>query len=184
MTNHTLTIAMLSIHSSPLGTLGTRDTGGMSVYVLALAQEFGRHGHQVDIFTYRRYPEEPTVSSLAPKVRLVTMDINRHGQLSKADLYPHAGDFVGAMEAFRKQEGCTYNLIHSHYWVSGHVGRMVCKHWQLPHVITFHTLGALKAFTGVGRGEPDIRLQVEKELVQDTDGILAPCHLEKANLIH
>ncbi len=70
-----LSIAMLSIHSSPLGVLGTRDTGGMSVYVRALAREMGRSGHRVDIFTRARHDHASAVTRLSANVRLVTLDI-------------------------------------------------------------------------------------------------------------
>lgn len=181
---HPLTIAMLSLHSNPVGALGTRDTGGMSVYVREIAREMGRKGHRVDIFTRRWHDDEPAVARLAPHVRLVSLDIAHYGLLSKATLYSYAGDFAAAIDRFRHRQGLTYDLIHSHYWLSGHVGRMIHRRWQRPHVITFHTLGALKADTGVGAAEPVRRLAVEKELVQACDGLLAPCEGEKTNLMH
>jgi D-inositol-3-phosphate glycosyltransferase len=42
---------MISVHSSPIGRLGTQDTGGMSVYVRELARALADRGHRVDIFT-------------------------------------------------------------------------------------------------------------------------------------
>jgi D-inositol-3-phosphate glycosyltransferase len=179
-----LTIAMLSIHSSPIGVLGTRDTGGMSVYVRELAREMGCIGHQVDIFTRRRQKNDPVVTAISPHVRLITLDIPHRGPLAKGDLFSHTDDYRAAIENFCRDQGCTYDLIHSHYWLSGQVGRLLGSHWQRPHVITFHTLGVLKDNTGVGADEPTRRLMVEKELVQACDGLLVPCEGEKSNLMH
>ena len=179
-----LTIAMLSIHSSPIGVLGTRDTGGMSVYVSELAREMGRKGHRVDIFTLRRHEDDPDVVGLAPNVRLVSLDIAQGRPSSTAGLYTCAGRIMTAIEAFRCRQAQDYDLIHSHYWISGQVGRMAQESWQRPHVITFHTLGAVKADTGIGAAEPKRRLTVERELVKICQGLLAPCEGEKANLMH
>jgi D-inositol-3-phosphate glycosyltransferase len=179
-----LTIAMLSIHSSPIGKLGTRDTGGMSVYVRELAREMGGMGHRVDIFTHAWCDDPLRIDVLSPNVRLVSLTISHRGPLSKDGLYPHASDHSEAIEAFRRCEAGNYDLIHSHYWLSGHVGRMLKARWQRPHVITFHTLGAAKAETGVGAVEPTLRLAVEKELVLACNRLLAPCEGEKTNLMH
>ena len=184
MSTDSLTIAMLSIHSDPLGALGTRDTGGMSVYVRELAREMGRRGHRVDIFTRRWRDKDPEMVRLAPHVHLVALDITPHGPLSKATLLAQADQLMTAIEAFRHRQNRSYDLIHSHYWISGHVGQMARRLWQRPHVITFHTLGALKADTPAAEKEPIRRLAIEKELVQVCDGILAPCEREKSNLMH
>jgi D-inositol-3-phosphate glycosyltransferase len=177
------TIAMLSIHSSPIGTLGTRDTGGMSVYVRALAREMGRTGHRVDIFTRARHDHVSAVMRLSANVRLVTLDIGATAPLAKADLYRYADDYATAIDAFKTDARSRYDLIHSHYWLSGLVGQMLAKRWPCPHLITFHTLAALKTNTGTGTPSPDRRLQTERKLVQESDAILAPCQTEIDNLI-
>ena len=177
------TIAMLSIHSSPIGTLGTRDTGGMSVYVRALAREMGRSGHRVDIFTRARHDHASAVTRLSANVRLVTLDIGAPAPLEKTDLDRYANDYVAAIDAFSAISRCRYEVLHSHYWISGLVGRMLAKRWQCPHLITFHTLAALKTNTGKGSPSPDRRLHTERELVKESDVILVPCQTEIDNLI-
>ncbi len=92
--SNALAIAMLSIHSSPIGILGTRDTGGMSVYVRSLAREMGRTGHRVDIFTRAREDSDAAETRLSTNVRLVTLDIGGPQPLEKADLHRHADDFA------------------------------------------------------------------------------------------
>lgn len=179
-----LSIAMLSIHSSPIGKLGTRDNGGMSVYVGELAREMGGMGHQVDIFTHAWCGDPLRVKALSPNVRLVSITNSHRKPLSKDGLYSHASDHLEDIETFRRREAHSYDLIHSHYWQSGHVGRMLRERWQRPHVITFHTLGAAKADTGIGDAEPARRLTVERKLVEDCEGLLVPCEGEKTNLMH
>lgn len=179
-----LSIAMLSIHSSPMGKLGTHNTGGMSVYVRELARELGLAGHRVDIFTRRTDEGSPEVIHLAPTVRLIRLDIARGRRVSKAGLFDHAEETFAAIESFRNRQSCAYDLIHSHYWISGHVGRLARRSWRCPHVITFHTLAALKTDTGVGAAEPSRRLVVEQALADECDGLLVPCEGEMNNLMH
>lgn len=178
-----LTIAMLSIHSSPLGVLGTRDTGGMSVYVRALAREMGRAGHRVDIFTLRRHGNEPATQALGQNVRLVSLDIGLKTLPPKRELHRYAGECRAAVEAFRVQTAGAYDLIHSHYWISGEVGRRLGELWHRPHAVTFHTLAAMKDRTGAGRPATARRLAVEKALVRDADALLVACAGEVENLV-
>ena len=179
----TLNIAMLSIHSSPTGKLGTRNTGGMSVYVSELARELGGRGHQVDIFTRRREGDDPEVRVLAHNVRLVLLDVARDRRVSKSGLYERAGEALTAIEAFRHRQSLAYELIHSHYWISGHVGRMAADLWNCAHVITFHTLAALKAMGPDGGNEIGPRLAVEKALVRECNRLLVPCRGERLNVM-
>lgn len=179
-----LSIAMLSIHSSPMGRLGTRDTGGMSVYIRELASQLGRAGHRVDIFTRRTNVDSPEVSLLAPNVRLVLLDIAVGRQVPKAGLFDHGKEAFAAIESFRNRRSLTYDLVHSHYWISGHVGRLARRSWRRPHVITFHTLAALKSAAGVGAAEPTRRLAEEQALVNECEGLLVPCEDEMNHMMH
>ncbi len=88
-----LIIAMLSIHSNPIGELGTEDTGGMSVYIRELARELGRSGHRIDIFTRRLSGRHRPVIDLFESVRLIHLGIPNNGQLSRLALYPYLPDF-------------------------------------------------------------------------------------------
>jgi D-inositol-3-phosphate glycosyltransferase len=59
------TIAVLSFHSCPLGNLGARDTGGMSVYIREVAVEIARMGFKLDIFTRRHNNHDTETMQLA-----------------------------------------------------------------------------------------------------------------------
>jgi D-inositol-3-phosphate glycosyltransferase len=177
-----LRIATLCLHSSPLGPLGTRDTGGMSVYVREVARWMAHTGHVVDIFTYTPCLKECT--HLYPNVRLI--DLNPHGQkeISKEGLVHHLPEVVHVLEQFVQRHQLTYDVIHSHYWLSGQVGHKVQKSWGCPHVITFHTLGLIKNRTTAGEAEPDLRITHERRLAQAVDAIVVPSDGEHSNLLN
>ncbi|MFC1815782.1 glycosyltransferase [Thermodesulfobacteriota bacterium] len=178
-----LKIAMLSIHSNPIGELGTNDTGGMSVYIRELARELGRRGHWIDIYTRRNNDGNRPVVHLFEKVRLIHLGIPNNGPLSRLALYPYLNDFCKSMEDFRSHEGIEYDLIHSHYWLSGRLGIYAQKLWNRPHIVMLHTLGEVKNRTGVGLPESELRIAAEKEIVKTCQRILAPNDREKGSLI-
>lgn len=178
-----LKIAMLSIHSDPIGELGTKDTGGMSVYIRELARELGRRDHRIDIYTRSPQDADHAVTHLYENVRLIHLGISNGGNLSKLALYPYLSKFFRALEDFRRAENLSYDLIHSHYWLSGRLGNWAQGLWNRPHVATFHTLGKIKNQTGAGTPEPEFRIAAEKEIVQACHRILAPTERERDSLI-
>jgi D-inositol-3-phosphate glycosyltransferase len=177
-------IAMLSIHSDPIGELGTNDTGGMSVYIRELARELGKRGHWIDIYTRLSNGNQQPIINLFENVRLIHLGIPNNGNLSRLALYPYLPDFLKSMENFRSRQGIEYDLIHSHYWLSGRLGSWAQELWDRPHLVMFHTLGEVKNRTGVGRPESGLRIAAEKELVKTCHRILAPTDREKDNLVH
>jgi D-inositol-3-phosphate glycosyltransferase len=178
-----LRIAMLSLHSNPIGKLGTKDTGGMSVYIRELAHELGKRGYRIDIYTRLQNDDYQHIIQLYENVRLIHLSIPNYGKLSKVALYPHLATFFQALDKFRTAENLEYDIIHSHYWLSGRLGSLAQTQWNRPHFVTFHTLGALKNRSAVGLHEPDFRIAAERELVQTCYRVLAPTEREKQNLI-
>ena len=178
-----LRVAMLSIHSNPIGELGTNDTGGMSVYIRELARELGRRGHWIDIYTRLRNGSFQPVINLFENVRLIHLGIPNNGKLSRLALYPYLPDFFKSMEDFRSHNALEYDLVHSHYWLSGRLGNWAQDLWECPHLVMLHTLGEVKNRTGVGRPEPELRIAAEKKLVGTCHRILAPTDREKNSLV-
>ena len=174
---------MLSIHSNPIGELGTNDTGGMSVYIRELARELGKRRHRIDVFTRLQNGRHQPVVDLFENVRLIHLGIPNNGHLSRLALYPYLPDFFRSMENFRSHEGIAYDLIHSHYWISGRLGNWAQELWNRPHLAMLHTLGEVKNRTGVGRSESELRIAAEKQLVKNCHRILAPTDREKDNLM-
>ena len=178
-----LKIAMLSVHSCPVGKLGSKDTGGMSVYIRELARELGKRGHVVDIYTRAHDPAEAQIRQLGDKARVIHLQAGEVEPIDKLAVYSHLEDFACSLENFRASNGLEYDLIHSHYWLSGWVGRRIQRWWDVPHVIMFHTLGALKNAIGVGANEPALRIMAERELVRDCHRIIAATEKGKEELV-
>ena len=174
---------MLSIHSSPIGELGKKDTGGMSVYVRELARALGKRGHRIDIFTRPQDPAWQPQVQLYENVRLIHLRAGNNGYLSTLALYPYLDDFLLELERFMASERRRYDLIHSHYWLSGEVGMRLQERWMVPHMFMFHTLGMLKNMTVKDEQESELRIATEKDLVRDCQRILAATEREKEHLL-
>lgn len=177
VTRDALSIAMLSIHSCPLGKAGSQDTGGMNVYLRELAVELGKQGHLIDLYTRAHDPGEPMVADLGEGARLIHITAGEAAGLPKLELYPLLGQWADGLERFRAGEGRRYDLLFSHYWLSACAGRLLQRRWPLPHVVMFHTLGALKNITGAK--EPELRLISERELAGCCDKIIVASRREK-----
>lgn len=179
-----MNIAMLSYHSCPDGELGASDTGGMSVYIRETALEIGKRGHRVDIFTRSHDPGNEPVVELGKNVRLIHIDAGERRRLPKSSLYSFLDEFIRGMEEFRKIAGIAYDLVHSHYWMSGCAGIRISKNWGIPHVITFHTLAAVKNAVSPAKPEPEVRLSSEKELIEKCDCIVMPTEREGSEAVN
>ena len=184
MNSRNMKIAMLSIHSCPIGDLGTKDTGGMSVYIRGLAKELGKKGCRVDIYTRRHDNLHPDVMALSENVRLIHLKVDNDEHLCKLALYPLTADYAAALDAYKTDQKVVYDLIHSHYWLSGLVGERLHTLWRVPHVVMFHTLGAIKNTLGIGEHEPDYRISSEKNIAHSCQKIVAPTCREKEDIIH
>jgi D-inositol-3-phosphate glycosyltransferase len=176
-------IAMLSIHSSPLGELGTADTGGMSVYIRELSQELGRAGHSIDIYTCADSGRLSPELFLSENVRLIHLGIGYNGHVTKSTLFGHLSEVFLSLEEYVRRNKVCYDLIHSHYWLSGRVGRLAQDRWYTPHVVMFHTTGVAKRVACGQEREPLLRLIAERRLAHSSDRILAATEREKELLV-
>ncbi len=178
-----LKIAMLSAHSCPVGRLGTRDTGGMSVYVLELARELGKLGHLVDIYTRVHDPNDKVIYEVGQNVRLIHLRAGEDGEIHKLAVYPHLPDFARRLESYRRSNHLHYDLIYSHYWLSAWAGRHLQKWWRVPHMVMFHTLGAVKNAVGIGEREPELRIETERSVINSCHRIIAATGKEREDLV-
>ena len=178
-----LKIAMLSAHSCPVGKLGAKDTGGMSVYIRELAHELGKQGHLVDVYTRVHDPEDRQTYELGQNARLIHLRAGEDEEIHKLAVYSHLPVFARNLESFRKYNNLQYDLIFSHYWLSGLVGEYLQQQWNVPHIMMYHTLGAAKNTIGVGEDEPELRIETEGNLAQKCQHIIAPTEKEKEELI-
>ncbi len=177
-------IAMLSVHTCPLATLGGKETGGMNVYVRELSRELGRRGKKVDVFTRSIDPSIAPVRELGPNARVIHLPAGPVGPYDKNKIYDHLPEFVAGVEAFRRAEGLHYDLVHGHYWLSGLAGHPLAQQWDVPLVQMFHTLGHMKNEVAKTAGDREVGLRIEKEteLVRLADRIVSPTATERTQL--
>jgi len=183
MESKPLRVAMLSVHSSPLGELGTKDTGGMSIYVRELASELGKMGHVVDIYTRQQHRSCKQIEHLSENVSLIHIPAGNNSCIEKLDLYPFLPEFFQKMEEFRIHEDRQYDIVHSNYWLSGRVGSWAQVCWHIPHFALFHTLGAVKNMFQIGDPEPELRIAVETLIAKTCTRIIAETERERTQLI-
>ncbi len=174
---------MLSAHSCPAGTLGAKDTGGMSVYIREIARQLGKQGHLVDVYTRVHDPKDNQIIKLGQHARLIHLRAGEDEEIHKLAVYSYLPDFACNLENFRKHNGLEYDLVFSHYWLSGWVGEFLQRWWHVPHVTMFHTLGAMKNAIGIGEDEPELRLKTERDLARNCHHIIATTEKEKEELI-
>ncbi len=183
MTTGQLRIAMLSVHSCPVGNPGAKDTGGMSVYIRELARELGKQGLLVDIYTRLHNPRDSRTVKLGQNARLIHLRAGEDKDIHKLAVYSHLPDFACRVENSRKRNHIQYDLVFSHYWLSGWVGTYLQRWWNVPHITMFHTLGAVKNAIGIGEDEPELRLETERDLAGSCHRIIAATEREKDELI-
>lgn len=172
-------VAMLSMHTSPLAALGGRETGGMNVYVREVARGLAARGIAVDVFTRRADPSLPAVEEIAPGARLVQVEAGPAARVEKEEMGSLTGVFAEGVEAFRVAEGISYDLVHSHYWLSVDAGDRLASLWQAPHCAMFHTLGDVKLRARASEAEPEDRLEAERRLVHRLDRVVAATEHER-----
>ncbi len=177
-------VAMLSIHTSPLDMPGrTKDAGGMNVYIRELARELGSRQVHVDIFTRWTEQDSPQIVQLDHNVRVIHIKAGPRAALDKQDLPHYLSTFARNIDAFRSAEAGQYDILHSHYWLSGVAALDLARRWDVPHVAMFHTLGRLKQLANPDAPEPALRLEMERHLLQQADRIIAFTADERARMI-
>ncbi len=178
-------IAMLSYHTCPLATLGGKNTGGMNVYVRDLTIALGRLGIHVDVFTRSQDEHVPHVlHDLGYGNRVVHIPAGPEHPTSKDELVNYIPLFVDGIKNFASEKGLHYDLIHSHYWMSGLAGSSLKELWGIPLVHMFHTLGEMKNLVAKGSEEKEgkYRLEIERQLLGISDRIVAATLAERAQL--
>ena len=179
-------IAMLSVHTCPLATLGGKETGGMNVYVRDLSREFSRRGIQVDVYTRSQNPDIPRLTRLADHSRVIHIKAGPEEPYNKNKIYHHLDEFVAGVQAQVAADGIAYDLIYSHYWLSGLVAQVLRRSWNIPFVQMFHTLAEMKnrvAQTPAER-EPERRHNCEGEIMGFADGLIAATLQEQKEMVH
>ena len=176
---------MLSYHTCPLATLGGKDTGGMNVYVRDLTRQLGALGVSVDVFTRSQDEHVPHVlHDLGYGNRVVHVPSGPEIPLPKEQLASFVPQFVAGIQDFTDVKNLRYDLIHSHYWMSGVAAKQLKEAWDVPVVHMFHTLGAMKQRVArtSEEAEGEYRLIGERQVLEIADRIVASTQAEIAQL--
>ncbi len=179
-------VAVLSVHTSPLAQPGTGDAGGMNVYVLQTALHLARRGVEVEIFTRATSSADPAVVPIAPGVLVRNIVAGPFEGLDKYDLPTQLCAFTaGVLRAEANHEPGYYDIVHSHYWLSGQVGWLARDRWAVPLVHTAHTLAAVKnASLAAGDApEPPLRAVGEEQVVDEADRLIVNTEDEAHQLV-
>lgn len=179
-------IALLSIHTSPLDQPGTGDAGGMNVYVVETAKRLAQAGTEVDIFTRATRSDLARAVELAPGVTVRHVTAGPFEGLNKNDLPGQlCAVTAGVLRAEAAQPEGWYDLIHSHYWLSGQVGWLASERWQVPLVHTMHTMAKVKnaELADGDTPEPQVRVIGEEQVVAASTRLVANTTDEARQLI-
>jgi len=144
----------------------------MNVYVRQLAGALGNQGISVDIFTREHPGDAGEVEEISPSVRVVHLP-GGDAETPMNGLFEHLPGFLDEVLRFQRENGISYEVVHSHYWLSGWVGKELARQNDIPHLITFHTLGLIKLQSRVGEVESAKRAEVERDLIESAAGIIA-----------
>jgi D-inositol-3-phosphate glycosyltransferase len=179
-------IATLSVHTSPLDQPGTGDAGGMNVYIVEVARRLAAAGVAVEIFTRATASDLPPIVEMAPGVQVRHVTAGPFEELAKEELPAQMCAFTsGVLRAEAARAPGWYDLIHSHYWLSGQVGWLAKDRWGVPLVHTAHTLARVKnaQLADGDRPEPKARVIGEEQLVAEADRLVANTGFERHELI-
>ncbi|MGV0793917.1 D-inositol-3-phosphate glycosyltransferase [Mycolicibacterium sp. XJ1819] len=179
-------VAVLSVHTSPLAQPGTGDAGGMNVYVLQTALQMAARGVEVEIFTRATSSTDAPVVPVAPGVIVRNVVAGPFEGLDKYDLPTQLCAFTaGVLRAEATHEPGYYDVVHSHYWLSGQVGWLARDRWAVPLVHTAHTLAAVKnsALADGDTPEPPLRAVGEQQVVDEADRLIVNTETEAQQLV-
>lgn len=185
-TNGLKRVALLSVHTSPLDQPGIGDAGGMNVYVIQTARELVRRNVEVDIFTRATSSQLPAIHEIETGLRVHHVTAGPFEGLNKEDLPGQlCAMTAGVLRAEASRPEGWFDLIHSHYWLSGHVGWLAAERWNVPLVHTMHTMARVKN-ADIADGdtpEPATRVIGEDQVVAVSDRLIANTATEARQLI-
>jgi D-inositol-3-phosphate glycosyltransferase len=174
------------VHTSPLEQPGTGDAGGMNVYIAQTARRMADRGIAVEVFTRATSSDLPPVAELAPGVTVRHIVAGPFEGLAKDELPGQLCAFTaGVLRAEARHEPGYYDVVHSHYWLSGQVGWLARERWGVPLVHTAHTLAKVKnaALAEGDTPEPRTRIIGEEQVVAEADRLVANTDIEAGELV-
>jgi D-inositol-3-phosphate glycosyltransferase len=157
----------------------------MNVYVRELGRALAARGVGVDIFTRRQTREVADVVEYAPGARVVHLDAGPHRHVDKYDVLDYLSEFACGVQRWRALTGASYDLIHSHYWLSGRLALLFAEHWGVPMVSMFHTLARLKnrVAESAAEREQEVRFEIERRTMAGSDRVIAATDIDRTQIV-
>jgi D-inositol-3-phosphate glycosyltransferase len=182
---HRPAVALISEHGDPAAKIGREAAGGQNVYVRQVGEALAALGWQVDMFTRKANPYDAKIVQHGPRCRTIRLSAGPEAYVSRDEMMEFMPDFVQSFVDFQARDGMNYQLIHTHYWMSGWVGMQLRQKFPVQLIHTYHSLGAVKYSSGVEA--PPIaqeRLAVEQQILESFDRVVATSPQEEADLRH
>lgn len=178
-------VAYLSTHTCPLEQPGYGYAGGMNVYIKELGQTMAARGVEVQVFTRRADDTTPTRVEVVPGFEVIHIEAGPRERLATGDLPPLVAEFADGVVQWAYANDAAYDLVHSHYWLSGWAGVLVKEALGIPLVNSFHTLGRVKD-ANRRPGEPLeslLRIATEDDVIAMSNCVIASTETEAEDLI-
>ena len=177
-----MNILIISYHTCPENKLGSKDSGGLNIYLHEISNKLGIEGHTVDIFTRRHDITDPIEIEINNNSKVVHLNAGDLAE-EKHQMHNYIDMFTSNLINYVGEQNLQYDLIYSNYWMSGIVGKLISEKLKIPHIITFHTMGLTKRSVNYLENESDFRIDSELDLIKKCDAIVVPTYQEKENLI-
>jgi len=172
-------ILFISDHGDPLQKLGGKQAGGQNNYVKQLALALSNKNVPVDVVTHWCDPTAKRIEHFGRFNRVIRIEAGHKGFVSKNDMFRMLPQFYQEIKKTLNMNA--YSAIHSHYWLSGLLGKKLADEYALPLIHTSHSLGIAKEKATGTRDER--RLEAEQYILEHADHIIATTQSEK-DLIH
>ncbi|MBD2743467.1 glycosyltransferase family 1 protein [Coleofasciculus sp. FACHB-1120] len=176
-------IALVSVHGDPAIEIGKEEAGGQNVYVRQVGEALAQQGWQVDMFTRKVSPDQPTIVQHSSRCRTIRLTAGPEEFVPRDNLFEYLPVFVEQMLKFQKQEGIEYSVVHTNYWLSSWVGMELKKVQPIKQIHTYHSLGAVK-YKSVSTIPliASTRLEVERKVLETAERIVATSPQEKEHM--
>lgn len=178
-------VAYVAMHTSPLNQPGVGDAGGMNVYLDRLARTMARRGVNVTVFTRCPGNDLESVVEVEDNYRVVQVSAGPSKPLSIAEMKPYAAEFADRVIEWITETGASFDVVHTHYWLSGRTGARVKAKLGIPMANSFHTLGRVKDLQRSSDERPSSaeRLLTEEEVIAASDCVIASTPYEFDDLL-
>src|SRR5579884_291695 len=157
----------------------------MNVYVRELGRALAERGVAIDIFTRRQSADVPDVVEYVPGARVIHIEAGPARHVDKYDVVDYLPDFACGVQRWRALTGLSYDLIHSHYWLSGRLAVLFADRWGVPLVSMFHTLGQLKNRVAESSAEREqsVRVEIERRTMAASDRVIAATEVDRRQIL-